>query len=189
MNSLRYTSKDLETFPQNDGKRYEIIDGDLYVSTQPHWNHQIVSFRLGVLLDSWSRQNKAGLVNTAPGLIFAEDDDAAPDIVWISHDRFTTALEADGKLHSAPELVVEILSPGGTNEKRDREVKRKLYSRRGVDEYWIVSWPKRQLEVYWRDAQTLVLDLVYTLYEKDTLTSPNLPGFTCRVEQIFQDLK
>lgn len=71
----------------------------------------------------------------APGLIFAEDDDVAADVVWISHARLQNALQDDGKLHSAPELVIEVVSPGSRNANRERQIKLKLYSRRGVQEY------------------------------------------------------
>jgi Uma2 family endonuclease len=109
MATLRWTSQDLERLPDN-GKHYEIVDGELYVSRQPDWHHQRVCVRLSGLLDAWSLQTNAGEANAAPGLIFAEDDDVAPDVVWISRNRLATALQSDGKLHSAPELVVEVLS-------------------------------------------------------------------------------
>jgi Uma2 family endonuclease len=180
---LRWTSADLEGFP-DDGKRYEIIDGELHVSKQPNWFHQRAATRLGRLLDVWSEETGLGLANSAPGLIFADDDDVAPDVVWISNERLATALEADGKLHAAPELVVEVLSPGATNERRDREAKLDLYSRRRVHEYWIVDWRLRQVEVYRREQSAL--RLAQTLFAADTLSSPLLPGFTCAVERIFQ---
>src|SRR5207249_2084016 len=142
MKSLRWTSQDLELLP-DDNKRYEIVDGELYVSRQPHWHHQFVGNQVWELLQNWSRQTKAGMANSAPGVIFDPEDDVAPDVVWISRERMATALQPDGKLHSAPELVVEVLSPGLTNERRDREAKLKLYSQRGVLEYWIVNWPER----------------------------------------------
>ena len=128
-------------------------------------------------------QTGAGEANLAPGVIFAEDDDIAPDVVWISRARQDTALGPDGHLHTAPELVVEVLSPGATNERRDREVKLKLYSRRGVLEYWIVDWQAQQVEVYRREE--LALRLVATLYPTDTLASPLLPGFTCVIARLF----
>jgi Uma2 family endonuclease len=185
MAMLRWTSKDLESLP-DDGKRYEIVDGELYVSKQPNWYHQHICLRLGGLLDAWSVQTKAGKANAAPGVIFADDEDVAPDIIWISRERLTTALQPDGKLHSAPELVVEVLSPGTTNVARDREAKLKLYSRRGVLEYWIVNWQERYLEVYRREEA--MLKLHSTLYEGDILQSPHLPGFSCQVGQIFADI-
>lgn len=180
--SLRWTSADLATFPEN-GKRYEIVDGELYVSKQPHWHHQFVCGRLFRFLDEWNEYNDGGIVLQAPGVIFAEDDDVAPDVVWVSKARFAAIVRDDGKLHAAPELVIEVLSPGTANEQRDREAKLKLYSRRGVHEYWIIDWRAQQIEVY-RRAEA-ALSLVATLFAADTLTSPLLPGFSCRVASLF----
>lgn len=183
--SLRWTSADLELMP-DDGKRYEIIDGELYVSKQPQWGHQLACGNVFVQLQRWSHQSGLGIANQAPGLVFAEDDDVAPDLVWISKARLVTALGPEGHLHAAPELVVEVLSPGPHNERRDRDAKLKLYSRRGVREYWIVDWRRRQIEVYRRDNATL--HLAGTLLETDTLESPLLPGFACRVSELFVGL-
>src|SRR3989454_11554597 len=118
-----------------------------------------------------------------PGVIFTNDNDVVPDVVWISYERLSTAFQADGKLHTSPELVIEVLSPGAENERRDREVKLKLYSRRGAEEYWIVNWQERRLEVYRRENAVLTLDK--TLNESDLLQSPLLPGFSCKVGQFF----
>ena len=87
------------------------------------------------MLQEWSTQAATGVPNLAPGVIFADDDAVVPDVVWASTARLATALEADGKLHAAPELAVEVLSPGASNERRDREATLKLYSRRSVAEY------------------------------------------------------
>jgi Uma2 family endonuclease len=178
----RFTSADLEQMP-DDGKRYEIIDGELYVSKQPDWHHQFTCGQFFAALQAWSNQTQAGMANLAPGLIFADDDDVAPDVVWISKERLATALGQDGKLYDAPEIVVEVLSPGSKNERRDRETKLKLYARRGVQEYWIVDWRKRQIEVFRREQATL--KQVAMLFAQDSLESPLLPGFACRVEVLF----
>lgn len=178
----RWTSADLAGFPDDDGKRYEIIGGELYVAKQPHWHHQFASGRLVRFLDEWN-ESGGGLVLAAPGLIFADDDDVAPDVVWYSAERFATADVGDGHLHAAPELAIEILSPGKRNQERDREAKRDLYSRRGVLEYWIVDWRTQQVEVYRRE-ETL-LRLAVTLYAVDALESPLLPGFSCPVARLF----
>ena len=61
-------------------------------------------------------------------------------MVWISNQRLATLLDNDGHLTGAPELVIEVLSAGGENERRDKEVKLKLYASRGVQEYWIIDW-------------------------------------------------
>jgi len=184
--TLRWRSADLDVLP-DDGKRYEIIDGELYVSRQPGYHHQYACSQLNIALGVWSNQTNVGVTLQAPGVIFADDDDVAPDVVWISHERLATALDQAGHLHTAPELVVEVLSPGSANERRDREVKLKLYSRRGVLEYWIVDWQQRKVEVYRRQEQAL--HLIATLYATDTLTSPMLPGFACPVTQLFGDIQ
>src|SRR5215470_11897675 len=127
----RWTSADLASFPDDDGKRYEIIDGELFVSTTPHFYHQHVCGKIYLLLENWSHQSKIGRTIIAPGLIFADDDDVVPDVAWLSKERLAIPLGDDGKLDSAPDLVIEVLSPGATNKRRDREAKLKLYSRRG----------------------------------------------------------
>ncbi len=180
--SIRWTSADLEGFP-DDGRRYEIIDGELYVSKQPNWNHQIVCLVIGALLFEWSKATGLGLPNTAPGLVFADDDDVAPDIVWISRKRLSEALDAAGHLRAPPELVVEVLSPGSANERRDLEAKLKLYSRRGVEEYWIADWRDQSLRVYRRDSEAL--QLVATLGPTDLISSPLLPGFDQPMSNVF----
>ncbi|MEW6211822.1 MAG: GNAT family N-acetyltransferase, partial [Acidobacteriota bacterium] len=173
---------DLASLP-DDGKRYEIIDGELLMSRQPHWDHQYVCGKLFSRLDDWSEQTELGQPNLAPGVIFADDDDVAPDLVWISRERRDAALEDDGHLHGTPEIAVEVLSPGSANETRDRKMKLDLYSRRGVDEYWIVNWRARQIEVYRRKNKKL--RLIETLNESDTLESPLLPGFSCPLKLLF----
>jgi Uma2 family endonuclease len=180
--SLRFRSADLELFP-DDGKRYEIIDGELYVSKQPSWSHQVVCGNAFSALESWSRETGAGFTSLAPGVIFADDDDVAPDLVWVSAARLPLVLDRDGKLHAAPDLVVEVLSPGASNERRDREAKLRLYSRRGVSEYWIVDWQRRQVEVYRR--ANLALQLEATLVNDEILQSPMLAGFQLRVSDLF----
>lgn len=183
--TMRWTSADLETLPDN-GKRYEIIDGELHVSKQPHWYHQAVCGQLFALLQTWNKKTTMGHANLAPGVIFADDEDIAPDVVWVSRERLSAALSSDGKLHAAPELVIEVLSPGSLNERRDREAKLKLYSRRGVHEYWIVDWRARRVEAYRREEQAL--RLVATLYEADTLQTELLPGFALSIATLFEDI-
>jgi len=89
-----------------------------------------------------------------------------------------------GHLTVAPEIMVEILSAGETNEQRDKEVKLKLYSLYGVQEYWIVNWRLKTLDIYRRhNAQ---LQRVNTLLDGDILSSPLLPGLAIAIADIFQ---
>src|SRR6185437_13185023 len=184
--SLRWASADLEVLP-DDGKHYEIVAGELYVSRQPHWDHQMVSGQIFALLHGWSLETGAGRASIAPDVILSEDDDVAPDVVWASAARLAMALSPDGKLYAPPELAVEVLSPGPANERRDRDAKLKLYSRHGVAEYWIVDWRARSITVYRRagDASDQPLQAVATLRDQDVLHSPLLPGFTAPLERVF----
>ena len=104
-------------------------------------------------------------------------------MVWISNQRLATLLDNDGHLTGAPELVIEVLSAGGENERRDKEVKLKLYASRGVQEYWIIDWRLQQVEIYQREKATLIL--VKTLFTNDELTSPLFPNFVCIVGSLF----
>jgi len=181
--SIRYTSSDLELLPDVEGVRYEIIDGDLYVSKAPELGHQLTCHRVAFVLEQWNRRAGLGTIVPAPGLIFAPDQDVIPDIVWMRQERLAQAVDGSGHLRAAPELLVEVLSPGLTNERRDRELKLNLYSRQGVHEYWIVDWQHQSLQVYRRSQAAL--QLVATLESEDVLTSPNLPGFSCRVGEFW----
>jgi len=178
----KLTSTDLELLPE-DGKLYELIEGELYVSRQPSRDHQYSCLRLGRFLDEWNEQTGMGVVNAAPGVIFAEDDDVAPDLVWISNAKLSEALGDDRKLHSAPELVIEVLSPGFSNQQRDRQAKLKLYGRRGVQEYWIVNGQEREVEMYRNDGAGL--RYFATLRSGEFLESPLLPGFSCQIDRLF----
>jgi Uma2 family endonuclease len=181
----RLTVADVEALPDRlDDTRYELIDGVLWVTTQPHWEHQLTGAILHAALLDWSLSTGRGVPNIAPGLIFSPEEAVAPDVVWISQERLARGLGDDGKLHVAPELVVELLSPGATNERRDREVKLKLYAQRGVEEYWIVDWRARTVAVYRRADGELAL--AATLTAADALTSPLLPGFSFPVAGLWR---
>ena len=181
--SLAYTSADLELLPDVEGTRYEIIDGDLYVSEESSVPHQYACTQLICDIGNWIESGGSGVVVCAPGVIFAPDQDVAPDAVWISSERLKDALDEAGHLRIAPELMIEVLSPGAENVRRDRELKLKLYSRQDVAEYWIVDWQQQAIEVYRRDGETL--QLVETLGNADTLTTPLLPGFTCPLSRLW----
>jgi Uma2 family endonuclease len=195
--SHRWTTDDLYLFPEPlDDTRYEIVDGELFVTTQPTSQHQYSSGQVTAELIYWNRQAGLGIVLPAPGVIFSEDNNVAPDVVWLSTARYEALVDEGGHLQGAPELMVEVLSPGVTNERRDRVAKLSLYSRRGVSEYWILVGAHRQVEVYRRaaaaggaaDAVTGgvgPLQLVATLGATDVLTSPLLPGFSCPVARLF----
>jgi Uma2 family endonuclease len=120
-------------------------------------------------------------------VVFTPTDTVIPDVVWASQSRLERGIDDAGHFTIAPELVVEILSAGEQNEQRDKSVKLKLYSRYGVQEYWIANWQLQTLEIYRRtDAQ---LQLVATLLAGDKLTSPLLPGFSAEIDSLPETLR
>jgi Uma2 family endonuclease len=185
--STRLTVSALEGLPEGDGNRYELVDGELHVTTQPSLEHQLVSAAVLIALHTWNRTlAPKGLAVSAPGIILAADEAFATDVVWYSADRLAAHRRPDGKFYGPPDLAVEVLSRGTKNEKRDRELKPARYAFWGVREYWLVDRFTRTVQVY-RPAGPAYA-LAATLTTNDTLTSPLLPGFTCPVAELFVDL-
>lgn len=184
-NSIRWTTRDLTAIVGHGGwKRYEIIDGKLLATRAPHFGHQKASSNINFELEKWSRDTGLGSPVQVPGVVFTPEDAVIPDVVWVSQNTLENGIDESGHFVIAPELMVEVLSQGEINEMRDKEVKLKLYSIHGIQEYWIVSWRLRKMEIYRRKENKLQLDS--TLFEEDTLSSPLLPGFSVSVSSIFQ---
>jgi Uma2 family endonuclease len=181
--TLRWTTRDLEALPDDEWVRREIIDGELFVTRAPHYKHQQTIRKILRHLDTWSEATGLGEVILTPGVIYTDTDNVIPDLVWVSNDRLAMLLDSSGHLTGSPELVIEILSEGSTNERRDRYAKLKLYSQQGVCEYWIVNWQLKQVEVYRREDAKLTP--IATLFAQDAITSPLLPKFCCSVAQFF----
>ena len=180
---VRWTVRDLEVLPQSEGTRYELIDGELFVTRSPHRKHQQVAGKIFSALDAWSGESRLGEAIPSPGIIPSDADNVIPDVVWISQDRLTLIEDEAGHLTGLPELIIEVLSPGENNIRRDREAKLKLYSVQGVQEYWIADRLAKRVEVYRREHGQLFL--VATLLPEDELTSPLLPGFHYLVSRLF----
>lgn len=183
-NAVTWTIHDLEVMPDDGGwKRYEVINGELLVTRAPHIRHQGAASKLHVYLENWSDRTGLGNAFEVPVVVFTETDAVIPDLVWASRERIETGVDEAGHFVVAPELVVEVLSAGEKNEQRDKQIKLKLYSLHGVQEYWIVNWRLKEIEVYRRSD--VMLKRVATLCASDMLTSPLLPGFECPLANIF----
>lgn len=105
---VRWTTADLELFSGDRNNRYEIIDGELFVTRAPHWKHQAVCINIGTVLKIWSDESGLGEPATTPGIIFSDADNVIPDVVWASYQRLEQMLDDAGHLTAAPELVVEV---------------------------------------------------------------------------------
>jgi Uma2 family endonuclease len=171
----------LDALP-DDGNRYELFEGELFVSRAPSLSHQRVLGNIYALIRAYLQQNPIGEVFLTPGVIFDEFNSAIPDAVFISQQRAGEIISGE-RIIEAPELVIEIVSPGKENARRDREVKRQVYGKHGVKEYWIADPLNRSLERYSLKRHNLVL--IETLVDEDDVTSSVLPGFKCQARQIF----
>jgi Uma2 family endonuclease len=179
---LRLTNADVEAMP-DDGNRYELIDGELYVSGAPSFNHQTILANIVIALGNYLREHPIGRIIPGVGVIFDDYNGVIPDLVFATNERMRKAL-AGGRFRAAPEIVIEILSPGSSNERRDRHVKRTLYASRGAGEYWIVDQENRTVEVHRRN-ETGDLAFEKTLLQRDELTSDFLPEFSVLVDSLF----
>jgi Uma2 family endonuclease len=173
---------DLELMP-DDGKRYELIEGDLVVSHAPGLSHQAILDNLIVFIKVYLQRNPVGRTWSTPGVIFDNYNAVIPDLVFVSNERLGQVASTE-KVTGAPDLAIEVLSPGAENLRRDRSMKLKTYGKFGVSEYWIVDGFQRLVEVY--HLADVELTLTAVLRFNDELTSALLPGFTCEVRRIFE---
>ena len=175
------TVADLEACP-DDNNRYELIEGELFVSRAPGIPHQRVLHNLQMEFGSYLKAQSIGILIPGTGTIFSDYDAVIPDLVFIRNERWKHVTSGQ-KVTGAPDIVVEILSAGTENQRRDLLVKRQLYGKYGVKEYWIVDCENRSILVFRLQAQTL--EEISTLTGDDELTSPLLPGFQLKLDSIF----
>ena len=175
------TNADLECLP-DDGNRYELIEGEIYMSTAPDLIHQRTARKILVTFDKYLEQNPIGEILFGVGVILSNYDGVIPDLVYLSNER-RDEIATGERIYGAPTLAIEILSPGNQNRERDRKLKLKLYARFGVEEYWIVDPRERSIEVYRREGETL--KLFTTFVSDETITTPLLQGFASAVKSFF----
>ena len=156
----------------DDGRRYEVIDGELIELASPNARHQDILLWLAALMRMHVAQRGGGKVVVAPfDVVLSSINVVQPDVIFIA-DRHRHRLTAPN-LQGAPTLAAEILS----DARRDRVRKRRLYEQFEVDEYWIVDPYQEQVDVCWPHERTLRAG--------DTLTTPLLPGLEIDVETLL----
>ena len=178
----KLTYEDFLELP-DDGRRHEIIDGEHYVTPSPVIRHQLIVGSLHYLIKGYLRQNDLGEVFLSPlDVLFSDFDIVEPDLIYVSRERWSVLTTKN--LRGAPDLVVEILSPGTRG--RDRGIKRKLYERFAVKEYWIVD-PEAEIVEVLRHRGDAGFERVAELSRtaEDRLSTPLLPGLDIPLEEIF----
>jgi len=177
---VRLSVRDYLNIPAEDENRYELIDGELYMAPAPSWEHQRTSGKLYSALDRFVYANGLGEVVMAPLDVYLSDEDVfQPDIVFISNERLDI-IRSDG-LHGAPDLVIEVLSPG--TERRDRTLKSERYAMFGVREYWQADPVDKTIAVL--RAQDGVFAQVGVFTEGMSLETGLLPGLQVDVSGVF----
>ncbi len=164
-----------------DEKRYELIEGELYMVPAPDFNHQIVSRNIEFLLWDFVKKNGLGIVVHAPvDVVLTSEDVLQPDILFISNERRHIITKKN--VNGAPDLIIEILSPA--TQERDKIVKRSLYARHGVREYWIVDPAGKKVEVMIPGSKGFNLHGIFFL--EDILSSPLIAGFSLPLKEVFE---
>jgi Uma2 family endonuclease len=179
--SVRLTWEDYLLFP-DDGRRYEIIAGECFGTPAPDVRHQLVSGNLQGALWSFLQQHRLGTVLAAPSdVVLDESDIVQPDLLFVSRER--ESILAETGTRGAPDLVVEILSE--STRRTDEKIKRALYAKAGVREYWIADPELDRIQVYRPSGSALELVAELDLERGDTLRTPLLPGFELPLARIF----
>jgi len=178
------TVADWEAMPHGDGNRYEIIEGELFVSCSAGLTHQRVVMNLITLFILFLEKNPIGEILTDMGVILSKFSAVIPDLVVFLNETSDTIITGD-RLTGPTDLVIEVISPGSANSRRDRVDKLRLYSKHEVPEYWIVDPRKLTVEQYVLHGSSLKLK--QTLQREDErLSSAAIPGFSCLLSQIFR---
>jgi len=181
--AVKLTYDDFVHFP-DDGQRHELIDGEHYVTPSPNLAHQRILGNLHLLIGNWLEEHPIGKVFFAPlDVVFSHFDVVEPDLLYLSNER---AAQVITPLHvrGVPELVVEIASKG--TRKRDATIKRGLYERMGVSEYWVVDPFIDVVHVYRREGDGFGAPRKRSRETSDVLTTTLLPGLDLPLSRIFR---
>jgi Uma2 family endonuclease len=179
--STKLTYADLLELPE-DGKRYEIIDGELCVSPSPFVGHQRIAGRIfAALFDHFNRHGGGETLIAPLDVVLAEDAVVQPDVVVITSAR--AELVGEKNIAGPPDIVIEVLSDG--TRRVDEIVKRKLYERYGVDEYWIADPVVEIVKIYRRVGNAFERVAEIGTENGGDITTPLLPEFALDVRVVF----
>jgi len=165
--------------------RYELVKGELHTMSPAGFEHGVIAQGIGTRLGMYVRDHDLGLVAGAEtGFLIDRDPDTvlAPDAAFIRQARLDEIGLPKSFFPEAPTLVVEVASPGDTIEEVDTKIRRWLSA--GAELAWVVNPSGRTVTIY------RALDDIQVLTEKDTLSGDSVvPGFECRVADLFTGLK
>jgi Uma2 family endonuclease len=173
------TYRDLWHTPE-DGNRYEIIDGEAYVTPPPLTGHQRALRNLGRILDRYVTENNLGEVVYAPvGVVLEKPTGVQPDLIFVAKERLSIIHEK--AVFGAPDLVVEMLSP--STAARDRGLKKDLYARTGVRCYWLLDPRRQTLQAFHLEHGVFRLEADYA--GAATFRPLLFPGLAIRLAEVW----
>lgn len=176
--ALKLTYKDYLLLPED--KRYEIINGELFMTPSPRTIHQRLILRLARIIEDFVKKGDLGEVFIAPyDVILSKHDIVQPDIIFVSKER--KGIITDLNIEGPPDMVVEILSPA--TEERDLILKKKLYATFGVKEYWIVDPVDKSVKLF-----NLGEEGYMEVKTENTLRSFLLNGFEIDIAGVFENV-
>jgi len=180
---VKLTYDDFLLFP-DDGKRHELIDGEHYVTASPNLKHQKVSGNLYLLLRLWLESHPIGQIFYAPfDVVFSQFDVVEPDLLYVSNARGEAVL-TPANVKGTPELVIEIGSP--STRTRDETIKRRLYQRSGVTEYWVVDPDLDLIRVDAMAGERFARPVELSAEAGDVLRTLLLPGLDLPLGRVFR---
>ena len=171
-------------FDEDDNFQYELLNGILVRKSSPTIQHQRISGNIYFRMRLFVEEKQAGEVFTAPlDVVLDEHNAPQPDVFYVSKDKKYILDEQEQVIIGTPDIIVEVLSPG--TGKHDRILKKKIYERSGVPEYWIVDPLYRSVEIFkLKDGRYELLDY---LEESGTVKSDVLKGFELPLDKIFTE--
>jgi len=180
--AVKLTYDDFVLFP-DDGRRHELIDGEHYVTPSPNLGHQRIAGRLYFAFAVYLKAHPIGEVFFAPlDVVLSESDVVEPDLLYVSRERAADILVPQ-HVRGVPDLVIEIASKG--TRKRDETIKRALYERAGVSEYWVVDPEIDVVRVYRRGGEGLERPAEPRRDAADMLTTALMPGLQIPLDDVF----
>ena len=178
--STKFTYEDLQYIPP-DRNRYEIVDGELFVTPSPITLHQRIVTNLSGELRQHVRQHRLGEVFVAPlDVVFSFSTVFEPDVIFVSRSRLHIVGEKN--ISGPPDLIVEVLSESTAG--LDREIKPKQYALYGVPEFWRVHPFEKTVEIL--RLKEGEYELAARLGFEENLTSPLFPGLILPVSSLWE---
>lgn len=176
---IRLTYDEYVDLP-DDGKRYEIIDGELFVTPAPVTRHQKISRQLQyILMAALEKEGKGEVYNAPVDVVLSRENVVQPDLLFVRVER--RKIIGERYIEAAPDLMVEILSPG--TRRRDVLTKSALYARFGVPSYWVVDPDLDRIEFYRLENGTYRLDC--TVSSPEVAEPPEFPGLRIPLAEVF----